>query len=338
MDGGRRKLRDPIRGLTLIELMVAMVIGAVLMLGAATLFLQSKVSYMEDEELARLQEGGRYAIRYLTRELSMAGFYGGVLRGSDISVDSGVADPNDADCFSYLFRIEDRFVHINDPNDAAAFDDSGMPVGTDADDCLDTADLRHGADVLVFRRVKDVATTDHGELADGASIDSSVVYLEIEDYNVSIALKTGLSSAASDTDLWEFSPQILFLRNYSLEEDDGIPTLCRRTITRTVTPPVMGGVECLVEGVEDMQVELGIDTDGDLAVDTYDPDPNEPTPDNAITARIYLLVRSPNEVVRYTNNKSFVLGSKTVSAVNDGFYRRVIQSTVSLRNSEALGI
>ena len=58
----------------------------------------------------------------------------------------------------------------------------------------------------------------------------------------------------------------------------------------------------------------------------------------ALTAHIYLLVRSPDEVPRYVDHNSYVLGGKTVPAAGDGFYRRVLQTAIYLRNAEAFGL
>jgi Tfp pilus assembly protein PilW len=314
--------------------MIAVVIGSVIMLGAATLFLQSKISYVQDEELARLQEGGRYAMRYLTRELSMSGFYGGVLRGSDIAF--GSIDPNSPNCYSYMFRVEEKLEYISDAA-SADFSSIRMPEGSvsDTNNCLDASELQPGADILVLRRVKDSATVVQGE-ANGASIGSNTVYLELEDYNVSILFTTATQPVATDIDLWEYAPQIVYVRNYAITAGDGIPTLCRRGISPTSA--AMADAQCMVQGVEDMHIEFGLDTDDDYVVDTYSTDPSDLDLPTALSAKVYLLLRSPNEVTGYTNNKRFLLGSKPVPAVDDGYFRRVIQSTVILRNSDALGI
>ena len=91
---------------------------------------------------------------------------------------------------------------------------------------------------------------------------------------------------------------------------------------------------CLVEGVENLQIEFGVDDDGDLEVDRFVDSPSSGNMDSVLAARIYLLMRSVNEVAGYTNDRSYTLGSTPVAAANDGFYRRVFQTTVMLRNSK----
>ncbi len=63
-------------GITLIELMVALAIGSVLVMGLVEVFAASRVSYQLSTGLARVQENGRFAMDFLTRDLRMAGHLG----------------------------------------------------------------------------------------------------------------------------------------------------------------------------------------------------------------------------------------------------------------------
>lgn len=64
------------RGLTLIELMVALLITSVILVALVQVFITTRHSYQVDEGLARLQENARFAIQFLTRDLRMAGATG----------------------------------------------------------------------------------------------------------------------------------------------------------------------------------------------------------------------------------------------------------------------
>jgi len=63
-------------GLTLIELMVAMVIGLLLILGVIQIFSASRSAYQLSAGLARVQENGRFALDYLQRDMRMVGHFG----------------------------------------------------------------------------------------------------------------------------------------------------------------------------------------------------------------------------------------------------------------------
>jgi type IV pilus assembly protein PilW len=64
------------QGYSLIELMIAMVLGLVLMGGVIQVFLTSKQSYAFNEDLGWMQENSRFALEYMTRDLRMAGYFG----------------------------------------------------------------------------------------------------------------------------------------------------------------------------------------------------------------------------------------------------------------------
>ncbi|WP_018717328.1 PilW family protein [Arhodomonas aquaeolei] len=63
------------RGLTLIELMIALVLGLMLSAGAVQLFIANKQSYRLQDALARVQENGRFAMQRLGRDVRMAGYH-----------------------------------------------------------------------------------------------------------------------------------------------------------------------------------------------------------------------------------------------------------------------
>lgn len=68
--------RSRAAGLSLIELMIALLIGIVLLLGVVQIFAASRTAYQLSEGLARTQENGRFAMDYLQRDIRMAGHYG----------------------------------------------------------------------------------------------------------------------------------------------------------------------------------------------------------------------------------------------------------------------
>lgn len=70
--------REPYResGLSLIEILVALAIGSLLVLGLVQVFAGSRTAYQLSTGLARTQENGRFAIDILQRDLRMAGHMG----------------------------------------------------------------------------------------------------------------------------------------------------------------------------------------------------------------------------------------------------------------------
>ena len=76
------------RGLTLVELMIAMLLGLFLLGGLLQIFISSKQTYKMQEALSRLQENGRFAIDFMARDIRLAGYKG----CSSIAYDSSTSD------------------------------------------------------------------------------------------------------------------------------------------------------------------------------------------------------------------------------------------------------
>lgn len=68
--------RRKMQGLSLIEILIALAIGSLLVLGLVEVFAASRTAYQLSTGLARVQENGRFAMDYLQRDLRMAGHLG----------------------------------------------------------------------------------------------------------------------------------------------------------------------------------------------------------------------------------------------------------------------
>ncbi|MCR9185676.1 MAG: PilW family protein [Halieaceae bacterium] len=82
------------QGLSLIELMIALVIGAILLLGGTTAFLSLKKATAVERSLARLQDGGRLAVDLVSEDLRKVHFWGCNTGGvflSNMTNTSGIA-------------------------------------------------------------------------------------------------------------------------------------------------------------------------------------------------------------------------------------------------------
>lgn len=315
----------PIRrltGFTLIELIIALGMGLVLIAGVVIFFIQNNRSAVQDEEISRVLENGRFVMRYLSRELAMSGFWGKFLdvdtTTDDVSVSvdqdcgNGVDDwAMDLDAIQFLNNISAASV-------AAAFE------------CLPSTDVVAGTDVWAVKRVADAVTEDADLVADQMYMRTNGV-AAIMFLGGAVGTPPALTGAVTN---WSYIPQIFYIRDYSVTTTDGVPSLCRAYLDNS-SPPDMTS-ECLVDGVENMQLEFGIDDDDDFIANYYTGAPTVSEIADAVSARIYVLVRSVNEVPNYTNDKIYTLGSTTVNAANDGFFRRVFNLTVVLRNPSNL--
>jgi type IV pilus assembly protein PilW len=97
----------------------------------------------------------------------------------------------------------------------------------------------------------------------------------------------------------------------------------------------MNSVEELVEDIEQIQVQYGVDTTGDVIVDAYrtanQVDAAGQWPD-VISVSVALLVRSLEQYGTETDQRSYTLLDTTVTAPADRYLREVFTATASIRN------
>jgi len=134
---------------------------------------------------------------------------------------------------------------------------------------------------------------------------------------------------------WEFRPRVYFVRQYANTPGDGIPTLCRK---------VLGGVgpsmitECIATGIENLQIEYGIDTTSNGNPNVFLSSPTLAQMQGVVSARIFLLARTSQRDGRYTNAKTFSVSNSPAYTPNDSFHRRVFSTTVSVQNIRSMNL
>lgn len=318
-------------GFSLIELMISILLGLILTGGVVTVYLDSKRNYQAEDEMARIQENGRFAINLLKRELTLAGFFGGNLNTDGMTPSSVSKDCAAGD---WVLNTSEPIELINN------FSSSLSTVNGTTLSCLTASELASGTDVVSIKRTAGDFTLKNGVWNDNKSTsnaDTSQWYLKITGFGDSLewvylgssgAIDSSEIGAGTEVDYWEYHTNIFYVRNYANTVGDNLPTLCSERLSgNNMTTQV------LVEGVEDLQIEIGIDTDADGVPNQFKTSPTASEIGNAVAARIYILVRSIDTVFGYTNSKSYSLGAKTIAAKNDGYLRRVFSTTVQMRNA-----
>lgn len=112
-------------GLSLIELMVAMVISLVLILGVVQFFLSNRATYDTQQGVSSLQESGRFALQYITEEMRHTGYAGcGNLRDMTINIIS--SDPLAA------FGMNQAIVGVNNEVTGTQYGTINVIAGTDS--------------------------------------------------------------------------------------------------------------------------------------------------------------------------------------------------------------
>lgn len=344
------------RGMSLIELMIAVTIGLIILAAVSAIFVNSRRSFNTQDRMARLQENARFAINYLTRDLRMAG-HTGCLKdmGSTKSMLNNTA-------FMYTPNIAIEGIN----NAAANWSPSGTAytatgitgvlAGTDAI-AIRVADPSVVASVnatmlsasapITLTSATGFSATAQNEIvliSDCATADvfkiTSVAGTVIQHAtggtpgNNTTSLSKKYDSAAR---VMQFKTRIYYIGTRAA---DGMPVLYMQDNMSVNTPKAAAE---LVEGVEDMQILYGVDTDPSTSPDTA---PNVYLPagvaglttpaqwGNVKTIRIGLLMRSPDNKdadpsISSTYN---VNGSTFTVPAGDRYQRRVFVTTIQVRN------
>ena len=306
------------RGFSILELLIALGLGLMLISSVVIVFVQNHRSAVQDEEIARVLENGRYLVRILSREMAMSGYWGKFV---DVGITTNHASVViDQDCGD---GINPWAMEL----DAIQFLNNVTTVTTAATfECLPSANIVVGSDIIAIKRVADSETAD-------ASLQTNQIYMRTNAVAATMFLggAVGTPPAMTGTVVnWSYRPQVYFLRNYSFNPADGIPSLCRGFLDNSSPPDMI--TECLIEGVENLQIEFGVDDDDDFIADYYTGSPTPAELFDSVSCRIHVLLRSLKPIPNYINDKTYKMGSVNIAAANDGFFRRVFSTTVLLRN------
>ena len=168
------------RGVTLIELMIAMVISTIVLLGVATVYSSTKRSYKVQEEMARLQENARYAFNVMSRDIRGAGFI-----GCNPTINS-LLDSNDDALFDFQAGVEgwefdangtapgDDYTITSLTNTGAASNWGGVDWSQDGNpDDLSaeiTGEVLVGNDVLMVKSADPASYENPGTCPDGSVV------------------------------------------------------------------------------------------------------------------------------------------------------------------------
>lgn len=307
-------------GVSLVEVLVSVALGVILGLAAAVSYVQAKHYFLLQEQVAQLQDSGRQALRLLGREVAASGFFAG-LPGPSVALAEA---PGEGCIEGWALEGLPGLQVVDDFH-------AGADVGADLGGCLDPAPVMPGTDVVAVRRTAGQASVDGGDIAPGLPESATRRwYLRSPEAGPPGWRKYSASAlraleAAPDVSLWRAISGIYFIRRWAVSEDDGIPALCVDALAGSVL-----AVRCLVEGVEDLQVQFGFDTDGDGVANRYGDAGIDGDIATAVSARIFLLLRSIDPLHARHANTTYALGNRVRVFGADGYLRRVMTTTVAL--------
>ena len=324
-------------GLTLVELMVALAIGSFPIIGAVQIYSQSRQAFVVNESIARVQETAQFAMDTIEADLRMASNWGRNSRGMAVEGRSLVGDANP------------RGLTIPIGADGSCGDDWAFNLATPIDGsdndyvlvCAANGGSQASSDVVTVRRVsvqpalpeagrlQVQSTRIQGELFEVEQVPAA--FLPITNHPI-----TGVPSSATHN---------LIVNSYYVSPTStlipGVPTLRRKTLTVRNGAPFIEDQE-VAPGIENIQLQLGVDLDEDNTVDRYvNPGDDIYNPSAAgyipgarvLTARIWLVVRGVTTEFGLQDGRNYQPGNANLGQMNDSFRRLQVSKTILLRNA-----
>lgn len=353
----RKSMHHPKQqGMTLIEILIAMLLGVFLLAGVLQIFLNTKQTYRMQEGLSRLQENGRFAMEFISQDVRMTGFFGCLSNNfSMANVENELADQT-----NFAWDISLPLMGYNDVTNTFTVI-SNVVVGTDviamrglygdsiplispfSDSAQMFVDPAFNADCPAAS-----ATTCHeGEILMVTDCTQGTIFQATNTtdiggggvnvvHSVNNTFTPGNTPPATFTKSYGPGSQIARLKTYAYYirlNPGNQPALYRSELTTSGNATNAMSAQELIEGIEDMQITYGVDTDADGT-------PNSYLPANSIIAANWPLVVS----VRISLLARTIADNLSASAVPydyngadditpaDRRLRRAFTTTIALRN------
>ncbi|MEE4361499.1 MAG: PilW family protein [Pseudomonadales bacterium] len=350
------------RGVSLVELLVALALGAFITVGIVQMFTANRETYQINIGQARLQENARFAIGFIERPLRMSGFTGCFSAVDEVVVLNrlNLVGGNVPFAFDFTRTVEGL--------DATAADTWSPPARAALlPAAIDLADVQDNTDLLVTRIVEpqglrvvggmassavpiqasagDAARYGVGNVLLIADCEKSTVFestgaagtgpIQIDHaagsavpgvtYGNTVLTLTddaALTYGAEST-VHRVESQTFFIADGAGQNNRGdTPLSLWRQVSDTAPAE-------LVEGVRDLQVLYGVDTDGDRVPNQYRRIQNvnfaPGTADRVVTVRVTLTVSSVDVVTD-------VASPDCPAGTPVGVLCRTFTKTIALRN------
>lgn len=330
------KNRKQSYGFSLVELLVAMVVGLIIVSGAFSLHSGTRKTQAVNEMQMDMVADARFAIEMISYDLRHAGMYGGTNKDGLIDCRS-----NDANCSTtgtvpaavgsdcaagWAYNLSQPVFAINST--------AGNPYsGT----CITASEgYLAGTDILEIR----YADSNYLDSISGLPKPLTNGQAYVRSNFASGRIFTGTTqpkigkhdSDANITHNYILHAFAYYVSDHTDSTGDGIPSLRRAAL---VNGPAVQQ-QTLISGVANLQVQFGENTDGDAnnTIDRY-VDPDAVTDWTQVyAAKIWLLMRSNDRQIGTDTTKSFSMaGAPAITYGGKDDYRYfLVTSVVDLRN------
>ena len=358
------------RGMSLIELMIALTIGMVMIAAVGYAYLGGSAAYRQQEALARMQEGARFAFETMTYDIRMAGFTGcraetsvNVLNGTNwfgnlygqplVGYETGAAPASISgtivagDSLQVLRADNSKEYVVDSHNPTSAQFQLSAPHDLMEGEILVATDCSHSVTFQMtnVNNNNTVSTVNHNTGGSQTPGNCTKGFGQsAPGSGVPLCTANGVDYTFNPgSRVMRMSGNIYFIRN----NPNGVPSLYRLRLNQS------GGnagtvAEELVEGVEDMQITYGVDTstpavcaDNDGVVDTYVTASNVPATapcvndeddwKKVLSVRIRLLMRTQDGIASQPQ-PYFYTDPVVATTPADRRLRKVFTTTIAVRN------
>ena len=310
-------------GLSLTELLIALVVGLFITGATFSVLEMSSASVQSTGQFNELQESARLALRVIEEDIAQSGFFSD-LSGADLLTGTNTAPPatiTGTDCIGAGLNNGSFPNGIGNFRTLWAATRGAEPVISCESGAVS------GSDVLQVKRLE------------GAPVIGA---LSADHYYAIVNINEIIFFAGNETPpvlpdgrVYEYQHRVYYVASNELGE----PTLFRHALARG---DLMAVAEPLAAGIEAIQFEFGVDMDGDGAVDNYltsnDVDDDvwdQVNRTEVLTVRVHLLVRALTKANTYSagGDRAYRMPSGDRVVADDGFRRKRVSTTIMVQNS-----
>jgi prepilin-type N-terminal cleavage/methylation domain-containing protein len=323
--GSRRGARAA--GFGLVELMVALAIGAFVMSGSIAIYLEARKARASLDTSARLQEIARYAMAVIEPDVRMAGYWGLTNRAGSVTAHPSLAFPAKCGGTAWITATR-RYVDGSNNAYLAAANCTALYGGAEP-----------GADVLVVRRASAqriapqrpvIAATDRDRVLVVTSHSGGEIFLPM-------SIGNGIPAGYATTDVAGETPRAdtraLLVNAYYVSAGSSMsrdhPALRRKTLA--AGPDIAD--EEVIAGIEDLQFQLGLDTDGDSDADRFVNPGSVPDGALPVSVRVWLRVRAEARDASVGSQELPSYADRPASVATDAHLRLLVSKTLQIRNA-----
>ncbi|MGP9801921.1 PilW family protein [Rheinheimera sp. NSM] len=310
-------------GFTLTELLIAMLLGMILMTLTLTAFSSLSRSARQTQQLAELQQNAQLAMSILQNELTNTGFWGG-RSAPQLAASLTLPEAPAGDC------VEAALDSGSFPQPAQSFVTLyARTIGAGRQlNCL--AGAISQTELLQIKRLL-------GQKTAIADMRQNRFYLE-SGWQHSRFVDSNSPGLTAEYDYFPYQHLVFYLQQQRLDGKP-IPVLMRKRLSRNQAGQAVISTDSVLDGVERMHFEFGIDADADGQLDyqltTEQMSAQLWQQNNAriISLRYHLLLRARQSDPNYINQQRYDMGAHRFVAPGDHYRRLLVSSTIFFQNA-----